>query len=321
MASPLQRTRPTSADDFRPPSIMSIAVANAPCSWGVLEFEGQAPTYGYADVLDQIAASGYLGTELGDWGFMPTDPALLRDELHRRSLTLLGAFVPVALSNRDDHERGVRTAVRTASVMRDAGFPDAFIVLADQTEGNTARIRRAGRVTTVDGLSADQWEVFARGCHDVEEIVRDSTGLRTVFHPHCASFVETAEEIDALMERTDPGRLGLCLDTGHITYAGGDPFDVYQRHANRVWHVHLKDCEPSIAAIARREHLDYYAVVRRGVFCELGRGGVDFPRLLQALHDDRYEGWAVVEQDVLPALGTPLASATRNRAYLQSLGL
>ena len=114
---------------------MSISVANAPCSWGVLEFEEHAPSYGYSEVLDQIAASGYAGTELGDWGFMPTEPSLLHDQLHRRSLALVGAFVPVALSDPNDHLRGLETAIRTAALMRDAGFPDACIVLADRSAG------------------------------------------------------------------------------------------------------------------------------------------------------------------------------------------
>jgi inosose dehydratase len=300
---------------------MSIRVANAPCSWGVLEFEGHAPTSEYGSVLDEIAASGFAGTELGDWGFMPVDPQALARELAQRSLDLVGAFVPVALSDPNAHHAGVQTALRTASLMRQAGFPQAVVVLADQTEGNIARIERAGRVKLADGLSPAQWEVVAEGATGIARAVREAHGLRTVFHPHCASFVETADEIDALMNRTDPSLLGLCIDTGHVTYGGDDPFAVYERHASRVWHVHFKDCEPLVAETARQERLDYFAAVRRGVFCELGRGAVDFQRFVDALARHHYRGWVVVEQDVLPALGTPRASATRNRAYLRSLGL
>jgi inosose dehydratase len=151
--------------------------------------------------------------------------------------------------------------------------------------------------------------------------VRDRTGLRTVFHPHCGSFVETAHEVETLMSGTDPALLGLCLDTGHVTYAGGDPVQTFERYRDRVWHVHFKDCEPRIAADARRSRHDYFTAVRNGVFCELGRGSVDFPRLVTVMRDGGYSGWIVVEQDVLPALGTPEASARRNRAYLRGLGL
>jgi len=300
---------------------MAISVANAPCSWGVLEFEAQGPTYSYDVVLDQIAATGYDGTELGDWGFMPTEAAVLRREIARRSLTLVGAFVPVALADPDAHERGAETAVRTASLLRDAGYPRALVVLADLTEGNTLRINIAGRVTSADGLRTTQWNIVARGAAAIESAVRETTGLRTVFHHHCASYVETVEEIDALMERTDPGLLGLCLDTGHVVYAGGDPLAVYERHSNRVWHVHFKDCDPQVAAEARRQHMDYFTAVRRGVFCELGRGAVDFAAVVNALRQQGYDGWIVVEQDVFPSLGTPEESARRNRSYLRTLGL
>lgn len=299
----------------------AISVANAPCSWGVLEFGAHAPTYGSADVLDEIASTGYQGTELGDWGFMPTDPAVLHDELERRALSLIGAFVPVALADARAHAGGVAAALRTGSLMRDAGHSDGFIVLADETDGNTRRVAVAGRVTPADGLSPHQWNVAAQGATAVASAVREQTGLRTVIHPHCGSFVETEAEIDALLTRVDPELLGLCLDTGHVKYGGGDPLSVYSRHATRVWHVHLKDCEPAVAAEAARGRLDYFEAVRRGVFCELGRGAVDFRAVVSALQRQHYRGWVVVEQDVLPSLGTPAASAKRNRAYLRSIGI
>ena len=300
---------------------MPIRVANAPCSWGVLEFGGHTSTLASSQVLDELAASGFAGTELGDWGFMATEPSALHADLDRRALTLLGAFVPVNLSDAGAHAEGIQRAVRTAMLLRDAGYPDAFIVLADMTEGNARRIAIAGRVGDADGLTPPQWDALTHGASAVARAVRERTGVRTVFHPHCGSFVETPREVDMLMGRTDPALLGLCLDTGHLMYGGGDPVLVFERYRGRVWHVHFKDCEPRIAADMRRDHRDYFAAVRNGVFCELGRGSVDFPRLVEAMRDGGYDGWIVVEQDVLPALGTPEQSARRNRDYLRTLGL
>ena len=116
----------------------SIRLANAPCSWGVLEFGLEGETYGYARVLDEMAQSGYLGTELGDWGFMPTDPAALQDELQRRGLSLLGAFVPVALADPRAHAEGIATAVRVATLLAAVGA-SPFIVLADNNGTVAAR--------------------------------------------------------------------------------------------------------------------------------------------------------------------------------------
>ena len=123
------------------------------------------------------------------------------------------------------------------------------------------------------------------------------------------------------MEMTDPEIVGLCLDTGHYTYGGGDPLEALRRYRDRIWHVHFKDCHPDVAARARAEGWDYFQAVRHGVFCELGQGMVDFPAIVDELKSGGYDGWIVVEQDVLPEMGSPLASARRNREYLRSLGL
>ena len=299
-----------------------IAVANAPCSWGVLEFESKAASPGYAQVLDEMTASGYAGTELGDWGFMPTETAVLEDELSRRGLAMLGAFVTTRLADPLSHDASLETAVRTAallSAVSDGGRP--VVVLSDEPTADTARARAAGRVEPAMGLSERQWEEAAAGVERIARAVRDATGLRTVFHHHCAGYVETPDEIETLMARTDPALVGLCLDSGHATYGGGSPLEILGRHRARVWHVHFKDCDPAVAARARQEQWDYQTALRHGLFCELGRGCVDFPALVDELQATGYDGWIVVEQDVLPAMGSPLASATRNRRYLQSIGL
>lgn len=301
---------------------LPLRIANAPCSWGVLEFEEQAAAgYDYTRVLDEMRAAGYDGTELGDWGFMPTDPAALREALAARGLALLGAFVPVRLADPTAHETGAQTAVRTASLLHDAGFPDAFIVLADDIAASPDRTAVAGRVRPAHRLPDAGRTIFAAGAEAIARTVRAATGLRTVFHHHCASYVETAEEITDLMTRTDPEVLGLCLDTGHLTYAGGDPVAAANEFGPRIWHLHLKDCSAAVASQARQSNWNYHDAVRHGVFCELGQGTVNFPAVLEALGRSGYAGWAVVEQDVLPALGTPAASATRNRAFIRTLGL
>jgi inosose dehydratase len=297
-----------------------IRVANAPCSWGVLEFESAATSASFDRVLDEIRDTGYAGTELGDWGFMPTDPARLGQEVASRGLQLLGAFVPVALADPGAHAGGIEAAVRTARLLRGSGATDAMIVLSDDNASVPERERHAGRITEALGLSDQQWAVFAAGVDQVARAVREQTGLRTVFHPHCGGYVETETEIDTLMSRTDPTTLGLCLDTGHLAYAGGDALSVLARHASRVWHVHFKDCHPQIAAAARTNELGYLAAVRSKLFCELGDGAVDFAGVLAALHALHYDGWIVVEQDVFPGQGSPAESARRNRLFLEALG-
>jgi len=298
-----------------------IRVANAPCSWGALEFDAAEQPAPASQVLDEMAAAGYAGTELGDWGFLPTEPDALAAEVQRRRLSLVAAFVPVALARQDAIDDGVERAVRTARLLAETGGPDALLVLADENGSVPNRTARAGRVRAEDGLSAADWDAFARRAETVAAAVRRTTGLRTSFHHHCAGYVETPAEIDALMSRTDPSLLGLCLDTGHLTFAGGDPIAALASYGDRLHHVHFKDCDPALADRSRVEEWDYHTAVRRGIFCELGRGSVPFKGVLDGLRARKYDGWIVVEQDVLPGLGTPAASAARNREYLRGLGV
>lgn len=298
-----------------------IRVANAPCSWGVLEFDVPAPSTPAPRMLDEMAAAGYAGTELGDWGFLPTDPASLSSEVTRRGLSVVGGFVPVRLADAAALDAGVSCAVRTATLLAGAAGPGALIVLSDDNATVPNRTQRAGRIRPEDGLRPDEWDGFAARAEQIARAVRDATGLRTVFHHHCAGYVETPRELDALMTRTDPVLLGLCLDTGHMTYGGGDAAAALRLYGGRVWHVHAKDCDADVAQKARAEGWDYHTALRHGVFCELGRGAVDFPGVIAELQRLRYSGWIVVEQDVLPGLGTPAASAERNRTFLRRLGV
>jgi inosose dehydratase len=298
-----------------------IKIANAPCSWGVLEFDLEGKAAGFGQVLDEIRETGYQGTELGDWGFMPTVPEELRKELDKRSLAMVGAFVPVFLKDKTRHAAGVETAVRTARLMADAGFPEAFIVLADENGSVKERTINAGRVTPSMGLTGDELMVFAEGADLVAREVKSATGLRTVFHHHCAGYVETPEEIDNLLAFTDPSLLGLVLDMGHYMFGGGNPLEALKKHSGRIWHIHFKDCHPGVAAKSRTEGWDYFRSVANGVFCELGEGAVDFKAIVREMEAQKYSGWIVVEQDVLPGMGNPKVCAKRNREFIKNLGL
>ncbi len=297
-----------------------IKIANAPCSWGALEFDLQGKAATYSTVLDEMQQTGYSGTELGDWGFMPTDPVKLKSELRKRSLTLLGAFVPVALKDAKNYPSGVESALKVARLLAAVEGNLPFIVLADNNGSVPERTLNAGRVTPEMGLTADEWKIFASGVERIAEAVKSETGLRLVVHHHCAGYAETPDEIETLLSLTDPNLVGLCLDTGHYQFAGGNPLKFLQKHAKRAWHIHFKDCDPVIAEQSRREGWDYFKSVGQGVFCELGKGAVDFPSIKAELENQGYDGWIVVEQDVLPGMGRPFDSALRNREYLRSIG-
>jgi inosose dehydratase len=309
-----------------------IRIANAPCSWGSLEFEGlEGKAVPYGQMLEELKETGYEGTELGDWGYMPTEPEELHAELVRRGLVMLGAFVPVALKDADAHEAGIAESLKIARLLADVakkgGYEkQPFIALADDNGTEAVRTANAGRTSQEMSLTIKQWKTFAHGAEKIAGVVKSETGLRTVFHHHCAGFVERPDEVGRLLDMTDPDLLGLVLDTGHYTYGSGknNPdvvLEGLELFAKRIWYVHFKDCHPDIADRARSEGWDYFEAIRQGVFCELGQGCVDFPAVLNQLKQRDYDGWVVVEQDVLPGMGSPKQSARRNREYLQSIGI
>lgn len=298
-----------------------LRVANAPCSWGVIE-NVAGETGGYRQVLDEMAETGYIGTELGDWGFMPTEPAALRAELDRRGLALMASFATPWLQDPARHAQGEEDAVRIGRLLHAVGGPGSMVVLGNDPYGSEVRGRNAGRITPEMGLSDAEWEVYAAAANRLARRVRDEAGVRTVVHQHMGTLIETGAEMRRLMAMTDPDLLGICLDTGHWTFGTGeDPVAAVREFGSRIWHVHFKDADPAVIAESRRQGWHGLEATGHGVFCELGKGSVDFPGVLAALASIGYDGWIVVEQDILPGMGDPKASARRNREYLASIGL
>jgi inosose dehydratase len=282
-----------------------------------MEAEGWSVHQEYARVLDEMAKAGYEGTELGPYGYLPTEPDCLMSELSSRGLRLVSAFVPVHLANSQRHESDFQEAMKVARLLAQAGSP--MIVLADEMGG--ARMSVAGRVNEErDGMTQSDWEGAVAILSRIATACRE-IGLVTAFHHHAGTLVETPAEIDRLCASTDPSLIGLCLDTGHYVYGGGDPVDAVKKYGSRILHLHLKDVQPRVLQSVREDRVGFLDAVRRGVFCELGEGAVDFPAVTQGLKDCGYDGWALVEQDVdadQPGVD-PYNSAARSRQYLREV--
>jgi inosose dehydratase len=307
-----------------------IQVGNAPCSWGVLEFEGlNVNPIGCTQMLDELVETGYTATELGDWGFMPTNPPALQMEIEKRNLAMLGAYVQVAFKYPETHAAGKQEVLKIAHLLRDSTLKgNPYLILADNNAEEPIRRLYGGRATPEIALSPIESKVFMGGVREIATAVREETGLPVLFHHHTAGYVETPAEIDRLLDNTDPALINLVFDTGHFVfgsgpnspYANGQIVPALEHYAERISYIHFKDCDPHIAARSRAENWDYIKSLYSGVFCELGKGCVDFPGIVDWLNKHEYTGWVLVEQDVLPGMGTPKNSAQRNRD-LKSIGL
>jgi len=296
----------------------SPRVGNAPVSWAV--YEADRPNPPFATVLDQIAAAGYEGTELGPYGYLPREPEALARELQARNLALGSSFVPVPLEDPAARQAAVETCLTVGRLLATQGV--AEVIVADDEDA--ARTRRAGRIPE-DGSASwsdRDWREATATLHAIARALRDALGLRVVVHHHAGTFVETRNEIDRLLKETDPDLVGLLLDTGHAVYGSADPLDIVLSHRDRVRYVHLKDARPDELQRVRTQDVPMEEAWRRGVFCPLGAGVVDFPRIIEALRGHGYAGWLIVEQDVVPdAAGRlvpePFESARQSRLYLK----
>jgi inosose dehydratase len=269
--------------------------ACAPDSWGVLDYPGPSWNQSYEKMLDEMVWAGYTGTELGPYGFFPTDPAVLKPQLDKRKLKLLGSFVPVVLSDPASAGVAVEHIRKVGDLLATLKAP--FLVLADAQ--SDTRNRLSGRVPGDGsaGLTPAQWKNVA---HVVEEAAKVSKefGLDLVFHPHVATYVETPEECERFFDVTSHTGIGLCLDTGHCEYGGGDTVTEAAKFASVLRFLHIKDVDNKILEESRRKKLTFEEAIEDKVFTIIGQGSIDFPGLFRLLDKNNYSGWMVIEQDV-----------------------
>jgi len=297
---------------------MNARIGNAPISWGVCEIPGWGPQLPYERVLDEMRAAGYEGTELGPWGFLPTDPGALGRTLQGRGLVMAAAFVPLTLKDPAAYPECETRVRETAALLQTLGAHD--ILLADAGDGMRYRVAGRPDETRAHGLSAREWAGYAGRLERLAQLCRFDYGLTPSFHSHGGTYIEHPDEIRTLLERTDPHLLKFCLDTGHLAFGGGDPIEVARAYAARLGYVHLKDIDlPRLRGLLA-EGKNYVAAAQRDVFVELSRGSLDLRALFDVLAAAGYEGWIIVEQDRVVQTDTDtLGSARRSRDYLRTL--
>jgi inosose dehydratase len=292
--------------------------ACAPDSWGVLDYPGPSWNQSYEKMLDEMVAAGYTGTELGPYGFFPTDAVALKPQLDKRDLKLLGSFVPVVLSDPASAGIAVEHIRKVGDLLSTLKAP--FLVLADAQ--SDARNRISGRVPADGsaGLTPAQWKNVAKV---VEEAAKVSSefGLDLVFHPHVATYVETPEECERFFDVTSHTGVGLCLDTGHCEYGGGDTVTEAAKFAGVLRFLHIKDVDNQILAEARRDKLTFEQAIERKTFTVIGDGSIDFPGLFRLLQKNNYSGWMVIEQDVTfgATVIPPAESVAASLRYLKGV--
>jgi inosose dehydratase len=257
--------------------------------------------------LAEARAAGYEGVELGRK--FPRQAAALGPILARHGLALVSGWYGAEL-----RRRAVKAELAAAephvALLTELGSPvGVFAEVSDSVHG-----RRDVPLSRRPRLAEAEWPRFGEALTEVAEALR-GRGVRLAYHHHVGTVIETEGEIDRLMAVTGEA-VGLLLDTGHLTYAGGDPARVARRHAGRIVHVHCKDVRPAVLDEVRRRDRSFLDAVLAGVFTVPGDGAVDYPAVLRALAGAGYAGWLVVEAEQDPAVAHPLTYARMGHAYL-----
>ncbi len=295
---------------------MTIEIGNAPCSWGV-EFAEDPRNPPWRQVLSDCANAGYRGIELGPVGFMPEDPAILSDALNAFGLTLIGGVVFRAFHDPQAWDDVQDASHRTCRALVAHGAQ--HLVLIDSI--SPRRAPTAGRAEEAEQMDAAEWAAFRDRIATIARMGTEEYGLTVGIHAHAAGFVDFEPELERLLDEVDESNLKICFDTGHHSYAGYDPVAFMKRHVDRISYVHFKDIDPVVKARVIENRTGFYEACGQGIFCNLGKGDVDFAAVRRVLMEAGFDGWCTVEQDCDPTLDvSPLADARANRAYLTAIG-
>jgi inosose dehydratase len=284
-------------------------LAGAPISWGVCEVPGWGRMLPPERVFAEMAELGLRATELGPIGYVPYEPAAIRERLDRHGLRLVGGFVPLVLHERDLAPTRA-AAERSAKVLAGAGA-QLFVAAVVADEAWSAP----------RPLDDDAWDRLAANLREVERVVAQH-GLTLAVHPHAGTQVQNAAEIERLLARSDAG---WCLDTGHLVIGGVDPAEFVRRHGDRIVHAHLKDVDERIATRLRDGELSLVEATQAGLFRPLGRGDARIAEVIDVLEASGYEGWLVLEQDTAltgeePPVGSgPVLDVRESIEYLHTL--
>lgn len=266
----------------------------------------------FGQCISEMALAGFHGCSIGHK--YPTDPTVLKSALALRGLRVSEPWVSTYFTIKDMEQQTLKTFYQQLDFMKTMGGTDLVMAEFGQAVNPLPVALFANRPIFND----QQWEALSRGLNRLGEIANHS-GMRLCYHPHMGTGVMTGEDVDRLMESTDPHLVHLLLDTGHLAFAGADPLAVTQKYAHRVKHIHLKDVRADIVRKVREDNLSFKDAIEAGVFTVPGDGAIKFEPIIDALAQAGFEGWLVVEAEQDPAKANPLEYAIKARTYLRQI--
>jgi inosose dehydratase len=300
--------------------------SSCPGSWGIEDSENPENTP-WGIVLDQISNIGFNALELGPYGYLPSEAAILTEELNKRNLQIVAGTLYDDLISEESFHRIVKKTHETCRIL--SSVPIAaplgsqkqsppYYVIIDEVKPEREKLPRSEKAPM---LSSDLWQQMVSHIKEIAKISYDEYGVRSVIHHHAGGYIDYLDEIDMILSDVSEDYVGLCFDTGHAYYAGIDPEQGIRRYAPRIEYVHFKDVDKSVYDAVINENIGFYEACFKRLMCPIGEGALEYASIRRALIDIGYDGWITLEQDRHPSDTSNVPDCIKKSlTHLQKLG-
>ena len=287
-----------------------VKLGIAPIAWTNDDMPDLGKENTFEQCVSEMALAGFTGSEVGNK--YPKDPEVLKKALELRGVEICNQWFSSFLITKpfEEVEKEFRAQLTFLKAM------GAKVIGASEQSHSVQ-----GQLDTpIFGhkyvMNDEEWDTFCTGMNKLGKIAKEEYGIALTFHHHMGTVVQSLEEVDRMMENTDPEYVSLLFDTGHFTYCGEDPLEVVKKYVHRIKHVHLKDIRPEVVEQVKKENMSFLAGVRAGAFTIPGDGCINYDPIFKVLEDAGYEGYMVVEAEQDPAKANPFEYAKMGREYI-----
>ena len=286
-----------------------IQLAIAPIAWTNDDLPDLGKENTFEQCISEMALAGFKGTEIGNK--YPKNPDILKHYLDLRNLKVASAWFSAYLTTKPFEE--------TESVfIKHRDFLHAMgakvIVVAEQGHSIQGMLDKSV-FNDKPEFTEEEWNLLTDGLEKLGDLAHEKD-MEIVYHHHMGTGVQTTKEIERLMDNTDPLKVSLLFDTGHLVFSGEDPINIYKKYKGRIKHIHFKDIREQVAEEVKENSDSFLNGVKKGVFTVPGDGMIDFSPIWKEIKDSGYKGWIVVEAEQDPAKANPYEYAVKTRKYI-----
>ncbi|MFD1901631.1 myo-inosose-2 dehydratase [Enterococcus termitis] len=293
-------------------SNQKIRLGIAPIAWTNDDMPELGKENTFEQCISEMALAGFVGTEIGNK--YPKDPEILRPYLDSRGLSVASAWFSAFLTTKPYEE----TETAFITHMNFLHAMGAKVIVVSEQGHSVQGQMKTSVFAEKPVFSEEEWKLLADGLERLGELAQ-AKGMAIVYHHHMGTGVQTTTEIDRLMTMTDPTKVSLLFDTGHLVFSGEDPIEIYQKYQERIKHIHFKDIREAAAKQVKETNQSFLSAVKSGVFTVPGDGMIDFAPIWHEIEKSGYSGWIVVEAEQDPAKANPFNYAVKARKYIRKI--